>query len=664
MNASSPPQEEETAGSPDGLALSRMVRTEQMLAVRRSVLAAIPVNLVLSLTVALLAHHSELTALGLAWLALSLAVNVTRIFVCRRPFVPAPNADGTDPSVDHELRLAWLFALLSGSVWALIPILCEGYTSPETLFYLTVVCGICAGSVTYGIAYAPVPVSFITPALLSVMGCLVWAGGFDRLMLAAMVLVYLAALMRAALQSPRGFREGSRLKNEAVSMAARLRQSHALSLESTRQLAFRVAHDALTGLLNREGFTQASSLRIDAGGKEREHGLLILGIDGFKAVNDAFGHKMGDRVLQDVAQWLQRELAGRDAILGRWGGDEFAALFVAEDGGPSPEQVAQALIESIASATAQYGGKLSASVGLCVERGVPIADMLSSADEALHEAKRAGRSRCRRFDEALRERLVTRRDVERDLPAAVASRAIGVWYQPILADGGRRLHSLEALLRWQHPRHGWIPPEDVIRAAASTGLAESLLRHILAEICVGLQELAAADPRFEAVPVAMNVSPREMSQLALDRIVLGEIARHGIGPHRIQIEITEEIALDTFAASARLHALADAGVAIVVDDFGVGYSSLASLRSKYVRQVKIDRSFIFGLAASPGNRVLVESVIRLGHSLRIDVVAEGVETVEELEALNALGCPLMQGYQLARPGPLDVIVPWARRLPG
>ena len=162
----------------------------------------------------------------------------------------------------------------------------------------------------------------------------------------------------------------------------------------------------------------------------------------------------------------------------------------------------------------------------------------------------------------------------------------------------------------------------------------------------------------------MNVSPREMSQLALDRIVLGEIARHGIGPHRIQIEITEEIALDTFAASARLHALADAGVAIVVDDFGVGYSSLASLRSKYVRQVKIDRSFILGLAASPGNRVLVESVIRLGHSLRIDVVAEGVETVEELEALNALGCPLMQGYHLARPGPLDVIVPWARRLPG
>jgi diguanylate cyclase (GGDEF)-like protein len=654
-----------TASIDDGV-LSRMVRTDQLVTVRRSVLSAIPISVVLSFTAALVALNAGRAFEGMSWLLLSLMVNGMRSYICRWPFAPSPGAEPgsdvlTSPNgrpVEWHLRIAAVLAAVSGCVWALIPFLCDGYSSPQAVFYLTVVCGICAGAVTYGIAYALVPISFITPALLSVVGCLVYAGGFDNLSLAAMVLLYLAALVRGALHSDRTFREGSRLRNEATAMAAQLRLVHALSLDATQQLAFRASHDSLTGLLNREGFTEAATLHIAAPGGG-QHGLLLLDLDGFKAVNDAFGHKVGDRVLQDVARWLQRETADMQAVLGRWGGDEFAVLYSLQDERQAPTAIAQALIRSISFATAHYGGHLGVSIGISVSGEAEIADMISFADEAVYEAKRTGRNRYQVFDKALNQRLATRRDVERDLLHAIEARDIGVWYQPIMNSDGREVHSLEALMRWNHPRHGHIAPEEVIYAAASTGVAEPLLRHLVDEVCLGMRQLEAVGSSLAAVPVAINVSPREMAQLAVDDIVLGMLKARGVAPRRLQIEITEEVALDTHATRSRLSALSAAGVAIVVDDFGVGYSSLASLRSEYVRQVKIDRSFILDLSSSPGNVVLVDAIVQLGRSLNIQVVAEGVETQDELDALHAIGCRLVQGYHLARPAPLPEVMAWA-----
>jgi EAL domain-containing protein (putative c-di-GMP-specific phosphodiesterase class I) len=201
----------------------------------------------------------------------------------------------------------------------------------------------------------------------------------------------------------------------------------------------------------------------------------------------------------------------------------------------------------------------------------------------------------------------------------------------------------------------------VIFAAAGTGLAPALLRYIVEEVCLALRELEARGGALASVPIALNVSPREMAQLAVDRLVLGLLADEGIAAERLKIEITEEVALDTPAARGCLNALAAAGVTIVVDDFGVGYSSLASLRDHYVRQVKIDRSFVAGLGGSPDNRVLVNAIVQLGRALDIEVVAEGVETVDEFDVLRNLGCRLGQGYHFARPAPLSEIVAWAER---
>ncbi|WP_418132710.1 EAL domain-containing protein [Variovorax sp. 375MFSha3.1] len=654
------------SASVDDEVLSRMVRTDQMVAVRRSVLAAIPINVVLSCVAALVALNAGRAFEGMCWLLLSLMVNGVRSYICRWPFAPWPGivpeaGIATSPdahSVEWHLRVAAAMAAVSGCVWALIPLLCDGYSSPQAVFYLTVVCGICAGAVTYGIAYAFVPISFIVPALLSVAGCLAYAGGFDNLSLAAMVLLYLAALVRGAVHSDRNFRASSRIRNEATAMAVQLRKAHAQSLDATQQLAFRASHDSLTGLLNREGFTDAATLHL-AAHDGRQHALLLLDLDGFKAVNDAFGHKVGDRVLQDVAHWLQRETAEMQAVLGRWGGDEFALLYCLRNERQAPPEIAQALIRSISFATAHYGGHLGVSIGISLSGEAEVADMISFADEALHEAKRTGRNRYQVFDSALNQRLATRRDVERDLLQAIESRGIGVWYQPIMSSDGSEVHSLEALMRWNHPRHGHIAPEDVIYAAASTGVAEPLLRHLVDEVCRGMRQMEAAGSSLAAVPVAVNVSPREMAQLAVDDIVLGMLKLRGIAPRRLQIEITEEVALDTHATRGRLNALSAAGVAIVVDDFGVGYSSLASLRSEYVRQVKIDRSFILDLSSSPSNEVLVDAIVQLGHSLGVQVVAEGVETQAELDVLRNLGCGLVQGYHLARPAPLPEVMAWA-----
>jgi diguanylate cyclase (GGDEF)-like protein len=654
-------------------ALDRMVRADQLLSVRRSVRAVVPSGMAVGTAAAVVALYSSHAtrspgtwALPLAWLLLVVLFNALRAFVSRPVHAAAKDDDaGTldESAIARQLRRVTLSSFFSGCVWALLPVFCSKAVPEETLFFLTVMCGVCAGSVIYSAAYAPVPVAFVSPALASVTGWLLWSGGFHHSVLALMVAVYLATLVHASVRGDRAFRASSRLKNEALFMASELRRTHAQSTRAARELDFRANHDSLTGLLNREGFFEAASRFCRARGARREPdaaaAALMLDLDGFKSVNDAFGHKTGDQVLQDVGQWLQQRLAPHDAVVGRWGGDEFAVFYQPHGAHDAPERVAGELIASIGQATSHYGGQLGVSVGICTEHDCSVAEMLSFSDEALYEAKRRGRNRCHRFDEALHSRLLSRRDIERDLAEAIASRAICVWYQPILAEGGRRLHSLEALLRWQHPRHGWVAPADVIYAAANTGLAERLLRHILDEICLGLRQLTSAGVRFADVPVAMNVSPREMSQLPVDAIVLEALARHGLPPHRLQIEITEEVALDTSAAKTRLRALAEAGIAIVIDDFGVGYSSLASLRGEHVRQVKIDRSFVLNLASSPGSRLMVEAVIRLGQSLFIEVVAEGVENREELEALNALGSPLLQGYYFMRPAPLDKVMAWA-----
>ena len=653
--------------------LNGAIVLDQLRAVRKTVAISLPVNMALGLAALLVAWNSGRGGDGAVWFGVSAIVNALRLLLCRFPIREAGEAlprMAWSLGTDQHLRAHWVLALASGLVWAAVPLLCDGYTSPQTLFYLTVVCGITAGAVTHGFAYAIIPLCFITPPLLSVVGCLVWAGGFDRYCLAATVLLYLTALARASRVGDALVRNESQLKHEATALSRSLEQANDRVLRFADVMQQRSIHDDLTGLLNRRGFTEA----VEAHAPDRSDVcLMLLDLDGFKTVNDAFGHKAGDRVLAEVARRL-RDALPAGAVAARIGGDEFAVFF-ALDGAASDDATVEGMdgatldpatlaTHLIAAITIPFGkfdaGRIGVGIGLYTGRHADLDDMLASADAALYAAKTSGRNRFRLFDETLRRDVQMKRDIERDLAVALTDGALEVWYQPILADGGRRADTLEALLRWWHPRHGWVSPEAIVSEAATAGLSEPLMTFILGQVAGMIRRLDAMG--LGNVMVAMNVSPREMAQIPVDDLILGTLARMEVAPTRLEIEITEEIAVDPRAVQGKLAVLAHAGVRIAIDDFGTGYSSLGSLQQLRAGRVKIDRSFVSGIAGSPSCRSLVDAVLRVSQSFGFEVVAEGVETAEDVETLRRLGCSIMQGYYFARPMPAIAATDWLDEL--
>ncbi|MDB5617526.1 EAL domain-containing protein [Tardiphaga sp.] len=644
-----------TARTHDEWSLQQLIRADQILAVRRTVLMSIPVNVLLGIASVLVAWNAGVVAEGAVWFAASSAVNLLRFLLVRMPLATATDPRGW--TSEQQLQAHCVIALLSGVVWAFIPVLCDGYTSPQTLFYIAIQCGITAGAVTHGFAYSRIPICFITPPLLAAIGCLIYVGGFDRNCLAAAMLLYLLALIRSSHGSEVAFRENSRLKNEATAMSHSLEIANDDARKVAEEMRYRASHDALTGLLNRSGFLDEARRRIrgDASG----FCLMLLDLDGFKSINDAFGHSAGDKLLVEVAIRLREELPERFTVA-RIGGDEFGVLFAVVDP-REPEALAMRLIASIgAPFSAVERGGVGVSIGICRSSRVDIDELLVCADVALYAAKDGGRNRYHVFDDRLRARLEMRRDVERDLGKALADDELEVWYQPILGEGGLSLNSLEALLRWNHPRLGWIPPQELVAVASLAGLSEALMRFLLNDVCSMMQTLQAMG--LPQVRVAVNVSPREMTQLPIDELILAKLKKHDLPPAMLEIEITEEVAMNLQAVQGKLMALSGAGVQIAIDDFGVGYSSLGVLRQLHVNRVKIDRGFVTGIAGSPEHQALVLAVLNLAQSFKFEVVAEGVETAADLYKLLDLGCPAMQGYFLGRPKPQHAMIEWIGQL--
>lgn len=618
--------------------LRRAIRRDQLDAARRSVLRALFINLILGLTCLAVAIRADHAMAGGIWFAASTIANLLRVYLCRAFCVGLDDAtpveaDAAATAIDRRLELMAFGAFLSGLVWACVPFLCAGYTTPQAIFYLVVTCGITAGAVSYGTSFARIPIFFITPPLVSVVGCLFVTGGFERECLAVTTLVYLVALMRTCFETEANFRRTSGLKNEANALAARM--------------ANRAICDGLTGLLNRAGFAeQAEATPAPC--------LMLLDLDGFKSVNDIYGHKTGDQVLAEVGRRLRAQVPACGHV-GRLGGDEFAILYDPAVAGVPVRDLAKAIIAAVAEPFDRFDtDRVGISIGIHLGACDSLTEGLVRADEALYAAKSTGRNRYRIFDDELRDRLDMRRDAERDLPDALAEGAVEVWFQPIFRVREGNLAGLEALVRWRHPRHGWVPPPDIIAAAGVIGLSEALLRHILDSVYrmkLALTEHGATDIR-----IAMNVCPRELTQTPIEGLILDKLEAYGLSANWLEIELTEDTALDAAAVSDKLGALSRAGVSIAIDDFGVGYSSLSRIRQLRVNRVKIDRSLVTGLNEAGDKRGLVQAVIDLGKALSLEVVAEGVETETDLVALREMGCPFAQGYHLGRPMPPETVL--------
>ncbi len=418
------------------------------------------------------------------------------------------------------------------------------------------------------------------------------------------------------------------------------------------QLIYDAHHDGLTGLHNRAFFM--SRLKASLAGPEHAApgcAVLFLDLDRFKLVNDSLGHQVGDRLLMDVADRL-RGCIGPGDTLARFGGDEFAVLAGEADRLSSVLELAERILAAIGRPVWLGEHELfsSGSIGIVhVVAGTPVPEeVLRNADIAMYCAKRSDTGYVM-FTEAMRAEAVDALELRTDLRNALPRGQLFLDYQPICETAGGRIAGLEALLRWRHPVRGLVPPSVFIRIAEETGLIREVGRWVLREACVRMRGWQGLHPEL-GLYLNVNTSGQELKAGGFVNVVHEVLSETGLDPGCLQLEVTESIFLqqpDLIGGILdRLRAL---GVRIALDDFGTGYSSLSYLDRYRVDTIKIDRSFVSGIATRQAAVTIVGTIVRLGHDMGLGVVAEGVEDEAQLAALRGVGCEAVQGYLLGWP---------------
>ncbi|MEJ8473629.1 putative bifunctional diguanylate cyclase/phosphodiesterase [Roseibium algae] len=460
-------------------------------------------------------------------------------------------------------------------------------------------------------------------------------------------------------------------------MVARIREN----LEQIHRLAFT---DSVTGLPNREHFRQHFLKQADlSADKDRKLAVLFIDLDRFKRVNDSYGHEYGDTLLKEIGERFEDAagvsrldqattysgyggvedfVGGADiSTVARLGGDEYAILFAVDDVRRDVAAVAERLVKSVERPCEVNGLALTvgASIGVAVfpSDGMDYTAILKNADIAMYAAKRAGGNSLRFYQDVessiqVRDRLL----VETDLRRALLQDEITVYYQPKIDCCTTGIVGVEALARWKHPTNGLLTPADFIDVAEETGLILPLGETVLRLAC---QQGRIWFDEGCGIPLAVNVSVRELEQPNFTARVLKVIEETGFPADQLELEVTETVAMaDPEGLQNTIHPLREAGVRFAIDDFGTGYSSLAYLQRLPFDTFKIDRSFISGLGVEDSNRLIVQTILAMAQSLNFDVVAEGVETLEQHSILREIGCATAQGYLFGAPMAADMFAIW------
>jgi diguanylate cyclase (GGDEF)-like protein len=407
-------------------------------------------------------------------------------------------------------------------------------------------------------------------------------------------------------------------------------------------LAHRAFHDPLTDLANRALLVERLDEVLSVPVPGRKVAVLWLDLDDFKRVNDSLGHAAGDELLREAAQRLCSVLRPAD-LAARLGGDEFAVVL--DD--VRTEEEAMLAGERVLAALAP----VHASIGVAVAgpRQWTTDELLRNADVAMYIAKSQGKACVRVFEPAMHDALVARLELETELECAVARAELVLHYQPIVELASGRISGFEALVRWNHPTHGLLPPNEFIPLAEETGQVLPIDRWVLLRACCQAREWQKAqllDGRFD---VSVNLSTRQLEDDGVVDTVRLALDVSGLAPENLVLEVTESFVLrDEVAGARRLRSLRELGVRLAIDDFGTGYSSLSYLRQLPVDVLKIDRSFTSGLGRSGQDEALVQAILRLADSLGLEAIAEGVEVREQRDALVELGCSHGQGWHFAR----------------
>ncbi len=436
------------------------------------------------------------------------------------------------------------------------------------------------------------------------------------------------------------------LDEKLESAAQRLAEESQKRSVSEERLRFLAYHDSLTGLMNRQGFRDCLFQVLDEMPvRDTEPVLLFIDLDGFKAVNDCYGHDVGDKLLAAVGQRLAATL-GTGTPIARLGGDEFAAIL--ENRGKGEETVAASLVEAL-SLPYQINDntvRVGASCGLAQARcfSGDLDGLINAADLAMYHAKAKGTGGVVLFETRMLEQQRERRQIELDLHRAVSNMEFEVFYQPILDVRTREITAFEALLRWPHKTRGMMSPETFIPLAEETGLISQIGGWVLRQAC----EQALRWP--DHIGVAVNLSPIQFESPSLLPTIVNTLAATGLAPHRLELEITETALLGTEGKNVRiLETIRQLGVRVSIDDFGTGYSSLTYLRNFRFDKIKIDKRFIQGLRDNHSDTAIVRSIIMLGQNIGVGTTAEGIETEDQLDSVALEGCTQGQGYLFSRP---------------
>ncbi|HEY5762684.1 MAG TPA: EAL domain-containing protein [Rhodocyclaceae bacterium] len=479
-------------------------------------------------------------------------------------------------------------------------------------------------------------------------------------------LAQLTELMRAAAQSneysqrillPRHDEIGEMSQSFNRMIDVIKQRERALNVElgerrrAEQQLEHLAHHDPVTGLPNRHYFRRrAAEVGADAG--PSSVAVLFIDIDNFKYVNDTFGHDLGDKLLVTVAERLVRSVRANDAVV-RFGGDEFVVL-LDQSGGPEQamklgEKIGKAITERMSIDGNDFFVTCSIGVAVAPEHGVVLDELLTRADVAMYVAKAAGKNGVRLWEADATAATSARFSIENALRQALANNELEMYYQPIVSLDGVRIVGSEALMRWRNPALGFVSPAEFIPVAEECGLIGAMGDWAMR---TAFAQNAEWNRRFAPMNVSVNVSGRQFNDPAFAQRAAQIAADCGLPSGRCELELTESILMSHIGEASRvLHELSDAGFSIALDDFGTGYSSLAYLKRLPIDKLKIDRSFVSDLPESAEALAIAEAIVAMSTALRLSVIAEGIETAQQRDALAGMRCRLGQGYLFSRPLP-------------
>ncbi|MFC7513417.1 putative bifunctional diguanylate cyclase/phosphodiesterase [Herbaspirillum sp. GCM10030257] len=425
------------------------------------------------------------------------------------------------------------------------------------------------------------------------------------------------------------------------------------SLKSVNEkLQYQAMHDALTGLPNRSLLFERMQHAIDSAERaNKQFAVYFVDLDGFKAINDSLGHTAGDAVLKELAARIKKAVRKED-IVARLGGDEFVVMVGNIPDVGMAAHIAEKLFECFTAdfIPDQASLRISPSIGIALypDDGVTVDDLISHADAAMYEVKANGRNNYRFFETSMNVAMKRAIEIQRSLPGAIQRGDFFVHYQPKFDCGNDQILGAEALLRWEHAQLGLISPAEFIPIAERSGQIILLGQWVIEEVCRQLQSWKNAG--LHTFKIAINLSQIQLRSPQIVENILAITTKYGVSPSTLMFEITETVAMQDAEATMRaIERLQEAGFKLAIDDFGTGYSSLSYLQQFGVQQMKVDRSFISNLTVNDKGYSIVAAIIRLAHSLNMEVVAEGVETEAQLAMLKALNCDQTQGYLLGRP---------------